>query len=94
MVAKMVNSYPNAKIFLFNMVVNINNSIEKAEKYNAVINAIAEHYGCYVVDLTHSKMSGANYKSYSVGDNLHPNAAGMDVWTDLVIDAMKDCYLN
>ncbi len=99
MVAKMANAYPEANIFLFNMIVsnkifsNITCDLETAEKYNTVINTIASHYGCYVVDLSHSEMSGTSYNNYTVGDNLHPNEAGMDIWTDLVIDAMIDCYL-
>lgn len=94
MVAKMRKAYPNAKIFLFNMVTNETHTLEKAERYNAIINAIAEQYGCYVADLTHSVMSGTNYEKYASGDNLKLNAAGMDVLTELLIEAMADCYLQ
>lgn len=94
MVYKMVKAYPNAKIFIFNMAMRTGTASTLLLQYNEVIDKVTSHYGCYVVDLTNSIMSGTDYSHYTIGDNLHPNAEGMDIWTNLVIDAFKNCYLS
>ena len=94
MVYKMTKTYPNAKIFLFNMALRTATPSSLLITYNEIIETVSEHYDCYVVDLTNSIMSGTDYAYYTIGDNLHPNAAGMDVWTDLVIEKFKECYIN
>lgn len=93
MLEKVTRQYPNAEIFLINMLVSGSVPMEKSEKYNKVVNAAAEHYGCHIVDLTHCYMSGANYEAYS-NDDLHPNKSGMDLWTNLVAKTMMDYYLK
>lgn len=93
MVLKMVNAYPDAKIFLVNLLTNSNRTPAMAEPYNKVVNAVAERYGCYVVDVSGSYIGGDNFAAYSL-DELHPNKSGMDAWTDLVLDAMAECYLK
>ncbi len=94
MIYKMVKAYPNAKIFIFNMAMRTSSPSELLLQYNDIIDKVTAHYGCYVVDLTNSKMSGNDYLQYSIGDNLHPNAEGMDIWSSLVVEAFKDCYLS
>lgn len=94
MIYKMVKTYPNAKIFIFNMAMRTETASTLLLQYNEIINKVTAHYGCYVVDLTNSIMSGSDYLQYSIGDNLHPNAEGMDIWTNLVVDAFKRCYLS
>jgi len=93
MLEKVTRQYPDADIFLINMLVSSTIGIEKSEKYNKVVNAAAEHYGCQIVDLTHCYMSGANYAAYS-NDDLHPNKSGMDLWTNLVAETMMEHYLK
>jgi len=93
MLARVVAYYPNAEVFVFNMPYTAQYSLEDAEAYHDVISSIAEYYGCHVIDLAHSKMSGANYTPYSL-DGLHPNAEGMDIWTELIIGEFIDCFLT
>lgn len=93
MLARVVAYYPHAEVFVFNMPYTAKYSLEDAEAYHDVISTIAEYYGCHVIDLAHSKMSGANYTPYSL-DGLHPNAEGMDIWTELIIGEFIDCFLT
>ena len=94
MVYKMTKAYPDAKIFLFNIGQRTATPSSLLIAYNEIIDVVASRYGCYVMDLVNSVMSGTNYAIYTVGDNQHPNAAGMDVWTDLIIEQFKECYID
>ena len=62
--------------------------------YNDFIAKIADHYGATLVDLYNCPISGTAYNGYSVGDNLHPNAAGHDLMTEALLDAMASVYLK
>ena len=78
MVCKARRAYPNAQIYLFTHPAG--SYLERRQSYNLAIKAIAEHYGCHVVDLYNSPIS--NYRCFSF-DSVHPTAAGMAVMADL-----------
>ena len=94
MVYKMTKAYPDAEIFLFNIGQRTATPSALLLAYNEIIDTVANYYGCYVMDLVDSVMSGTNYNDFTIGDNQHPNAAGMDVWTDLIIEKFKECYVD
>ncbi len=94
MLSKMRNRYPRAEIFLFNMAWRTEEKSELLKKYNKIIEKCAEHYGAHIVELTESKMSGLDYAKYTCDGKLHPNAQGMQIWVELIEDAMTKCYMR
>ena len=92
MIHKMTIKYPNAKIFVFNLGKDFSGN-GKLDSYNNTIAKVAEKYGCYLADMTASKMSGTGYANYT-SDGVHPTAIGMDVMTEVMIDAMYKAYLQ
>ena len=97
MLHKMTVSYPNAEIFVMNMpgIIRITeyDLNTRLEEYNTLISKLVTHFDATLVDLYNSELSGANRSSYTVTDNLHPNGAGMDVMSDVLVEAMRDVYL-
>ncbi len=93
MLWKMVKRYPEAKIFLFNMAWRTEEKSELLIKYNEIIEKCAAHYGCYIVNLTDSIMSGSDYAKYTCDGKLHPNAEGMRIWSELIEESFKTCYI-
>lgn len=94
MLFKVTDRYPNAKMFVFNMAWRTAEKSELLIKYNEIIEKVTAHYGVYVVRLTESRMSGLDYAKYTCDGKLHPNAEGMAVWSELIEDAMKKCYIK
>lgn len=92
MLHKVTARYPETKVFLFNMAWRTEEKSELLIKYNEIIEAVAEHYGAYIVRLTESRMSRLDYAKYTCDGKLHPNAEGMAIWAELIEDAMKICY--
>ena len=92
MVYKVTKRYPNAKLFLFNMPWRTPEKSELLTIYNSIVERVAERYGAYVVRLTESVMSGADYPKYTCDGRLHPNSEGMLIWSQLVEDAFEICY--
>ena len=92
MLRKLTSRYPEAKVFLFNMAWRTEEKSELLIKYNEIIEAVAAHYGAYVVRLTESRMSRLDYAKYTCDGKLHPNAEGMAIWAELVEDAFADCF--
>ncbi len=91
MLYNMTQRYPDADIFCCTLTVTGISNATKLEKYNAAITALAAHYGCTVVDVFNTDLS-TYYTSYTI-DNIHPNAAGMDIKTDAFIAAMLQRYV-
>ncbi len=91
MVYKVVSTYPNADVFLFNNPTMGNGDADLRTAYNNVFRRLASRYGCTVVDLFNSPMS--TYGSYTL-DGIHPNAAGMDVMTQLFVDTLYEQYVE
>ena len=92
MLRKITKRYPNAKVFLFNMAWRTEEKSESLIKYNEIIEQCAAHYGAYIVRLTESRMSRTDYAKYTCDGKLHPNAEGMEIWAELIEDAMKIAY--
>ena len=79
-------TYPNAEVFCLNMP-NRNGS-NPVDYNDAISQAVNSYAKVHLVDLYNSSFSGATYESNSLGDNLHPNANGMDYLSNLIIDKM------
>ena len=92
MLYKVVGRYPEAKVFLFNMAWRTEEKSKLLLKYNEIIEKTASHYGAYVVNLTDSVMSGLDYAKYTCDGKLHPNSEGMRIWSELIEDALKECF--
>ncbi len=92
MLYNMKQRYPDADIFCCTLSVTKKGDAAKLEKYNAAIKALAEHYGCTVVDVFNTALS-TDYASLTI-DSIHPNAQGMDVKTDAFVAAMIERYVN
>lgn len=94
MISGMAEKYKNADVFLFTHVPNrgMGVSVSELEAYNAVIEEVADTYGCTVVDLyNESGMTLATCDRYT-GDGLHPNAEGMELIMNVFIDALTEKY--
>ncbi len=83
MIYKMTVAYPNADIFCLTIPL-------ASTTFNNAIKAIAEHYGCGLVDLYDTELR--TNKSAVTSDNVHPNATGMDIITDALSAAFEDFY--
>ena len=94
MIHKMTVTYPDAEIFIMNMPLRAATPSAGLTTYNDFIAKIADRFGATLVDLYNSPISGTAYNGYSVGDNLHPNAAGHDLMTEALLDAMASVYLD
>ncbi len=92
MLSKVTRRYRGAKVFLFNMAWRTAEKSELLIKYNEIIEKCAAHYGCYIVNLTESVMSGLEYAKYTCDGKLHPNSDGMRIWSELIEDAFEKCY--
>lgn len=60
------------------------------EEFNAAIRAIANNMGATVIDLyALSGITEENVANYTVDKGLHPNEAGMDIITNVVVNAIN-----
>lgn len=94
MLHKIKTAYPEAKVFVMNMPLRADRINDNLAAYNDSIAKLAKKYDMNLVNLYTSDISGTIYNSYSVNDNLHPNAAGMDLMTNTFEKALEDKYLN
>lgn len=94
MLHKIKTAYPEAEVFVMNMPLRAARINDNLAAYNDIIAKLAKKYDMNLVNLYTSEISGTIYDSYSVGDNLHPNAAGMDLMTNTFEKALEDKYLN
>ncbi len=90
MIRKIRSNYPDAVVFCFTLPESKSGAGTKLESFNTAIRAIAEHYGCQIVDLNATPLS--TYYSMCTSDNLHPTADGMDIMTETFIDALEAYY--
>ena len=88
MLHKMQQRYPNAEIFCMTLMPRRGDA-NQPTAFNASIKAIAEKYGCGVVDLGNLFSSNtAEFDKYIADMKVHPNKAGMDMMTQAVVNAM------
>lgn len=94
-VHKITVNYADADVFVFNVQATTEAELsdETLAKYNDIIGKIADKYGCTLVDIYGSDMSGAKYANYTF-DGLHPVKSGMDKIANVVIDVLEKKYLN
>lgn len=86
------STYPSAKVFCMNMPNRVGKN--SPTTYNTHIKtAVNSHTNTYLVDLYNSDFSGETYSTYSLNDNLHPNAVGMDYLTKIIAQAMIDALV-
>ena len=94
MLHKIKVAYPNADVFVMNMPLRASSASQNLTAYNDIIQKLTTHYNMNLVSLYDSPISGTAYSSYSIGDNLHPNQAGMDIMTETFITALENKYLD
>lgn len=95
-VYKMTKAYPNAKIYCLNIPYRNAKTDANLNDYNKVISQVVNYYtNAHLVDIHSStKLYGTSYEQYTVAnassahDNIHPNAIGMDIISDLIIKEM------
>lgn len=100
MIHKIITEYDKADVFLFTLLPTTNkvDDVADIEAYNDIIRKVAAHYGLNIVDLYND--SGitidniSDYDTEAVGDQLHPNEAGMNLIKRTFINALKDEYLK
>ncbi len=94
MLQTITTEYPEAHVFCLNMP-NRNGDLYNVIAYNtAIADAVAQFENVSLVDVYHSEFCGSTYSENSIGDNLHPNAIGMDYMTEIIAQAMKDALLG
>ncbi len=92
MLNTVTSEYADAKVFCVNMPNR--NGTNSPLAYNAAIkSAVDSHENVYLIDLYNSEFSGEVYNTNSLGDNLHPNAIGMDYMTEVIIAGMREVVL-
>jgi lysophospholipase L1-like esterase len=91
MIAKMVAKYPNADIFVIDLPYpNASHSLDKLNQFNAIIHEIvAETEGVELIQFRNTKADNA---ATLTCDGLHPNAAGMKAYYEVIRDALYDYY--
>ena len=94
-ICKIQSTYPDAKIIVLipkTCVYGLTGtySLERQAKTFAAIKEIAEQMGVYkIIDLRKCGINSYNATTYADGSNgIHPNAAGMKMIADYIIDEM------
>ena len=95
-IANMKETYPDAEIFCCTflsdrkrMSSDVNGAGISINQYLNAIKTIATNLGVNVIDLyNETGINGSTITSYTV-DRLHPNAAGMDLITKVVVEKVK-----
>lgn len=94
-ICKIQNAYPAAKIIVIipkTCVYGLSGTytLERQAKTFAAIKEIAEQMGVYkIIDLRKCGINSYNATTYADGSNgIHPNAAGMKMIADYIIDQM------
>ncbi len=90
MIHKIRKNYPDADVFCCTFPDNTITASSMNVKYNTVIKNIASHYKANIVDFYGTELS-KSFGDYTI-DGLHPNAEGMDIMTDTILEAMKKVY--
>lgn len=92
MIAKMTAKYPDADIFVIDLPYpdTETHSKEDVDAYNAVIHKIvAENSNLRLIQMNGSAADNA---ATLTCDGLHPNAAGMQAYYEVIRDALYNCY--
>ncbi len=94
MIHKIITTYENAEVYCFTALPRGKQSVNDAsltETLNNSITKIAEHFGCFTVDLyTESGLSSDErvYSRYLSDSYLHPNKKGMDAIESVFLTAL------
>lgn len=81
---KIAQRYPKAEVYCFTLLPRVN-STSQPTAVNEDIRQLANHFGAITVDLHNC---GIQPDSTHMGDNLHPNSAGMDAMTNAFVSAV------
>ena len=87
MLHKMQQAYPGVEIFLFTIPRNN----DPVPSYADVIREVADYYGARVVDLYNSVLTGNGTYFF---DGVHPNAAGMEIISDLFNEKLTELAME
>lgn len=97
MIVTMKSTYPNADIFLLNLVPNTTTlrSIEELNEYNKHIANVAEKFNATLVDInTQSGINIATCNTYMADVKcVHPNKEGMTAMANVVTTSIINKYL-
>ena len=81
---KIAQRYPEAQVYCFTLLPRVN-SASQPTAVNEDIKQLANHFGAITVDLHNC---GIQPDNTHMGDNLHPNSAGMDAMTNAFASAV------
>lgn len=96
MLHKIINTYKNAEVYCFTLLPRHTESksdINLQKSFNETIKEIANHYGCFTVDLYNDSGITAeeeNYSRYLLDSYLHPNNMGMDTITGAFLSSLYE----
>ena len=90
MLHKMQQRYPDAEIFCMTLLPR-RGTLAQPTEFNASIKAIAERFGCGVVELGNVfSNETSEFDKYIADQKVHPNKSGMDLITQAVVNAMLE----
>ena len=85
---KIKKAYPNAEIYCFTLLQRVNSSNQPTTFNNDIVK-LANKYNANIVDLYNCGItSDTNCFNAFMGDNLHPNNAGMDAISNAFISSL------
>lgn len=88
MLDKIINKYPNAKIYCMTLLPRIE-SERQPTLFNNDLKNIAKHYNCNIIDLEQYGQKIYSDFQYYIGDNrVHPSKYGMDLISEAVIEEL------
>lgn len=85
---KIQKRYPNAEVYCFTLLPLADSEIQPTA-FNEDIKALAEHFGCFWVDLSDCGISSESAWVH-MGDALHPEVCGMDAITAAFVSAILE----
>lgn len=95
MIQTIQSNYVDTDLFLFTIPYNtMRNDVALLESYNEAIKDLAATYGCTVVDLYEDSGINASNMSTYYYDVCHPRPIGMDIITNLFVEAYNAKYGN
>ena len=100
MISGMLNKYQGTKIYVGTIMPNARRVAPTVlDEFNAVIREIAEKYNVGLVDFYYdSGITADNMSTYywetTASQRLHPNALGMDVMTQTVLNKLIEDYIG
>lgn len=86
--SKIKQAYPKAEVYCFTLLPRVN-SANQPTAFNADLAKLAQKFGARVVDLHHCGIPSdtAGFQRF-MGDNLHPNNAGMDAISNAFVSTL------